>query len=385
MAVRDLWREWEKKVERVLRLGRKPPNRPAKRWLGITRVGGSSRRISKAFYKVSQAEAWVARQKMLELQGELGLKERREIGFATVSRLFLDEKEHQRAKRTFEHYYHQIRAHLEPFFGDVSVDRIQRSQVIRYIHDRLAGRTGGRKAVHARTVNKEVATLRRVLKYARINDYYLPADPTTGINEIKSVPKKKIRFLSDADIDRFLAVCSPAAYTFYLTAFDTGMRKNELFHLLWSWIDWDRDVIRVTQSDRFHTKSHQERDIPMTARLRAHLASLGGPREGLVLASHPSEPGSRTGFRYRLKILPDLIKKAGLVPFTLHDARHTYASRLVQRGVPLYTVSKLLGHKDVKTTQIYAHLAPEHLKDAVRLLERPIRGGAPEVHGDPGK
>lgn len=54
---------------------------------------------------------------------------------------------------------------------------------------------------------------------------------------------------------------------------------------------------------------------------------------------------------------------------TAHTLRHTYASHLVMNGTPLYTVSQLLGHSDSKTTQIYAHLAPDYLQNAVKGLD----------------
>ena len=55
--------------------------------------------------------------------------------------------------------------------------------------------------------------------------------------------------------------------------------------------------------------------------------------------------------------------------FHFHDLRHSFASNLVKKGVSLYVVSKLLGHKDIKTTQIYAHLNVDSLRDAVKRLE----------------
>jgi site-specific recombinase XerD len=77
------------------------------------------------------------------------------------------------------------------------------------------------------------------------------------------------------------------------------------------------------------------------------------------------------GERPSLKVLSayfqKISRKAGLSG-NIHTLRHTYASHLVQNGVDLYTVSKLLGHTTIKTTQIYAHLAPHSLIAAIDRL-----------------
>ena len=52
-----------------------------------------------------------------------------------------------------------------------------------------------------------------------------------------------------------------------------------------------------------------------------------------------------------------------------NDLRHTFASHLVMKGVDIRSVAKLMGHKDIKVTMRYAHLAPEHLQAAVDILE----------------
>ncbi len=64
------------------------------------------------------------------------------------------------------------------------------------------------------------------------------------------------------------------------------------------------------------------------------------------------------------------VKKAGLEDFRFYDLRHTFATRLVQAGIDIYKVGKLLGHKDIRMTQRYAHHYPENLRDGVELLDR---------------
>lgn len=62
-------------------------------------------------------------------------------------------------------------------------------------------------------------------------------------------------------------------------------------------------------------------------------------------------------------------RKAGIEDFRVHGLRHTYARHLAMRGVHMRALQELLGHKDIKMTQRYYHLAPEQLQNAVRLLD----------------
>ncbi|MGE3978707.1 MAG: site-specific integrase [Nitrospira sp.] len=81
-------------------------------------------------------------------------------------------------------------------------------------------------------------------------------------------------------------------------------------------------------------------------------------------AGTPIESGHlRRSFRLALK-------KAGIEDFHFHDLRHTFATRLVQAGVELYKVQRLLGHKSPIMTQRYAHHYPESLRDGVEILDR---------------
>ncbi len=67
------------------------------------------------------------------------------------------------------------------------------------------------------------------------------------------------------------------------------------------------------------------------------------------------------------------LRKAGIEDFRFHDLRHSFASRLVMKGASLKAVQELLGHRDIKMTMRYAHLADDVKKDAVKLLDEDIQ------------
>lgn len=121
--------------------------------------------------------------------------------------------------------------------------------------------------------------------------------------------------------------------------------------------------------------------LPLTKR-KTTATSLWAPtlREVLTQAKNGAKSefvvevgraGSRHNKDFLTSYYPRIAQKAGVRSF-LHKLRHTYASQLVQKGVSLYEVSKLLGHSSIQMTEIYAHLVPENLQKAVFNL--PKRG-----------
>ncbi len=113
------------------------------------------------------------------------------------------------------------------------------------------------------------------------------------------------------------------------------------------------------------TKSKRERIVPVNDDVYDLLAKID--RNGSYVFSTSS--GHRRREEFISKRFKKYIRKAGLDErFTFHSLRHTFASHLVQNGVSLYIVSKLLGHSNLKTTEVYAHLAPETFQGVVNLL-----------------
>lgn len=148
-----------------------------------------------------------------------------------------------------------------------------------------------------------------------------------------------------------------------LVALNTGIRRGELFSLKWSDVDLDSSLLTVVAGS---SKSGQTRRIPLNSEALSILKTWHERQErhcGLVF---PGTDGAR--LTNITKSWGGVIKLAKLVGFNFHDLRHTFASRLVQAGVDLNTVRTLLGHSEIATTLIYAHLAPANLRAAVERI-----------------
>ncbi|HYL89210.1 MAG TPA: site-specific integrase, partial [Burkholderiales bacterium] len=120
-----------------------------------------------------------------------------------------------------------------------------------------------------------------------------------------------------------------------------------------------------------HTKSGKRRSVPVNEEARRALLHRAAFRaehcpDAAYVFCHPN--GKRVKqMHYGFKAA---CRRAGITDFRVHDLRHTCASWLVQAGVPLLDVSRLLGHSSIEMTERYSHLAPENERKAVAVLDR---------------
>jgi|GEM_PF-3040414 len=147
-----------------------------------------------------------------------------------------------------------------------------------------------------------------------------------------------------------------------LVLLDTGMRLGEALKMEYGrHIDLKEGVINLSASI---TKTARPRVVKMTDRVLEILERRSKiPKNKNRAFNISRDRAIQTIQVYR--------KKMGIKDreFKLHALRHTFASRQIRKGVDLYTLSKLLGHSSVSTTQIYAHLVQKDLDDAMRVLE----------------
>lgn len=199
-----------------------------------------------------------------------------------------------------------------------------------------------------------------------------------GIKAYQEV-KRKQRRSSRAHGKAYLPNLDDVAYVdhvapWILTMYYTGFRPGDLFGLRWDHVNLDFCTIRkvIEKTAHHHT---EPMTFPLSTAavgvLRKWHQQQGEPKAGLVFPSQRNG-GKRMSQTAMQKPWSTIRKLAGLPDdLVLYSLRHNFASQLVMAGIDLLTVSKLMAHSDIQTTiQHYAHLRPDHSRNAVEVFAR---------------
>lgn len=215
------------------------------------------------------------------------------------------------------------------------------------------------KKLSPQTIFHCLSLLRRILN--RIVDY----DHSVQVPKFKNVmPKfdnRRLRYLSRLELERLLNILkkkSKAWFDISLFAVNTGLRRGEIFNLGFENINNNDRNICILDS-----KTHKNRVVPLNG--TAFKIISDNKNKKIFTLSAP-------------KIFEQAVKESGLNDgikdsrhkVVFHTLRHTFASWLVQDGIPLAVVSQLLGHSSINITMRYAHLAPSQAKSAVNLISQ---------------
>ena len=172
------------------------------------------------------------------------------------------------------------------------------------------------------------------------------------------------RWLTVEEEQRLLNCASPWLRELILFAIHSGMRMGEILGLTWGGVDLFRRTVTV-----FKSKNGERRTIPLNQIALELLKHKYGSRSMDTELVFPSEAQTRLNASNISRSLNLALEKAKITNFHFHDLRHTCATRMVQTGVDLYKVQRLLGHKSPVMTQRYAHHYPESLRDGVETLD----------------
>lgn len=219
------------------------------------------------------------------------------------------------------------------------------------------------------TVTHCLGTIRSVFRKMKDWDLYAGDIPTEKI----AMPKgdnKRTRFLSREEADLLLDALRRSGsdtYRIALISLHTGMRFGEIAGLRGEHVDLAEGTLRIADPKNgqartaFMTEAVRDvfRQVPLKAGQYVFPARGGGRRQDVSDAF--ARCVKRLGLNRGRKDRRDKV--------VFHTLRHTYASWLVQQGVPLYTVGELLGHSTLEMTKRYSHLAPGNLRATVGVLE----------------
>ena len=254
--------------------------------------------------------------------------------------------------------YKRALANFQKLHGDPALS----SLTPRHIDSYKASRAEQASAV---TTNMEIRALKAALAMA-VRWNFFPENPFQSVKELK-VPDSPPVFLSRGDFQALLKTVEQGwLRELIIFAVATGMRQGEILNLRWQNIDLVQKTVHIHSSATFRTKNGRRRSIPLNDTAYAILSSKGPRNLTDLVFTRQGSPIRPFYLQHSFKLA---VRKAKLDDrLHWHSLRHTHASWLVQAGVSLYEVQKLLGHSSPTVTEVYSHLQPETLHERVNRL-----------------
>jgi len=262
--------------------------------------------------------------------------------------------EHAKANKRSWLRDEQMLKHLKKFFGtERQLAEIAAADIEGYKLHRKA-------AVSGSTVNRELALLKRMFNLAIDWDLFLGANPVRKVKFFREF-NIGLRVVSQTEEEKLLRNAAPYIQDIIRFALNTGLRTGEIFSLLWSQVDLEKNILNI-----FAPKTQKNRTVPINSDARKVLEywALGKRNESVFYNPETGQPfvDLKAGFALACR-------KAGIEGVTWHTLRHTFASRVLDRGADIVTVQQLLGHSTVTVTMRYTHTNLDSKRAAVAKLE----------------
>jgi integrase len=272
----------------------------------------------------------------------------------------------ERKRTTIADYRGHLRRHLEPFFAERTVDKIDERMIEAYM------RAKRREGLSSKTVHNHLNFLHGLFRFS-IKRGWATTNPVAMVDRPRAPrsSQRRIRFLQPEQLEAVLRavpddVLGAIERPLYLCAAMTGLRQGELIALRWVDVDYPAQRIRVADSytrGAFGSpKSARGRSVPMADRLAGELArwhqSSAHTRDADLVFAHPATGHVLDASKLR-KRFDAALTRAGVHRITFHELRHTFGTQMAAAGAPLRAIQEWMGHADASTTEIYSHYAPD--------------------------
>lgn len=204
------------------------------------------------------------------------------------------------------------------------------------------------------TINRALAVWRRAYNRARLA-WELECRPISWTEHMEDEPKERVRALSHDEAKRLADACPPHVALAVAFALATGMRRNELYTLVWGNVDFENRVAHVKG------KGLGGRTRPVA--LNAEALAVLGMRYDETVA--PLRDGFVFDGTNRRKLFAKALDEAGITDFHWHDLRHTFATWAGRAGMRIEVLATQMGHGRVETTRRYRHVLSDEVGRAV--------------------
>jgi integrase len=244
--------------------------------------------------------------------------------------------------------------HLERFFRGKLVSEITSKGVEEYKAKR-------HKEVSESTINREIALLSNVFTTA-VTWKHATSNPVRGVARFEE-PDPVERPLTVDEESRLINAASKHLKPILVLLINTGLRRNELLSLRWKNVDFAKNQLIIPKTN---CKRKQMRMVPLNSVAVKTLIALPRCHEYVFYNQK-----TRTYVRDIKTAFHATCVKADIKGLRLHDLRHTFATRLRDKGENLTTIMKLMGHSEYETTLRYAHVLEKSQHEAVEKLVEP--------------
>ena len=271
-----------------------------------------------------------------------------------------------KATNTIRRERYLFEDYIEPAIGTIPVKDVNKG------HIEAIKAAVVEKGLSPATVNLTLATVRQTLNHA-VDRGIIQTNPVSKVKKLK-LDNRRVRFLTDDQAEALLtAIKAKSEDTYRITLFSLhmGLRAGEIFNLTWADIDQENGTVFIKD-----TKTGHNRHAYMTDRIRAEIKDMKkGQGNDLVFPPREYAKSKHMQLVSRTfnRCVDDLKLNEGIEDprqkIVFHSMRHTYASWLVQKGVSIYVVKELLGHRTLTMTERYSHIAGDHLRQAAAILD----------------
>jgi len=294
------------------------------------------------------------------------------IKFGAFAEVYLSNyaKVRKRSWRSDEKY---INAQLIPFFGKFDLNELTPLHVSQFMVKRQGD------GVKNSTINRELTVLKKMLGLAMEWGFEIKTNPVKKGNYFSEEEYRRERVLKPEEEKRLFEAAAPHLQSILSCGLATGMRYSEILGLKWENVDLvKRQIIIKAES----SKSGRQRIVPINCSLHSMLLRLKQMNKGMSDYVFLYEDPKSRKFRHVTTVrraFTAACKRAKIKNLHFHDLRHTVGTRLIESGVDPISVKNILGHANLKTTEIYLHSSIGQMMAAVEKLN----GIAPEKAENP--